>query len=226
MTERSADNELLRGRNFTDDYWMSLRIWREFRRGFRHLAHVENCVSVFGSARFDPENGYYKLAYETSKMLGESGFAIMTGGGPGIMQAANKGAKEAGALSIGCSIELPFEEEPNPYLDIDLDFKYFFVRKVMLVKYATAFLLFPGGFGTMDETFEIATLIQTGKVENFPVVAMGRDYWEPLGPFITETMINHGTINPEDINFLRITDDPEEAVDIIKKDRTIERSNI
>ncbi|NCC22401.1 MAG: TIGR00730 family Rossman fold protein [Alphaproteobacteria bacterium] len=230
MNERSpeatSDFKLLEKSNYSTDYWMAMRIWREFRMGFRKLQNVNECVTVFGSARFREGNVYYEMARATAKLLAENGFKIMTGGGPGIMEAANRGAKEGGGYSIGCNIELPHEQFANPYLDLSIDFHYFFVRKVMLVKYSTAFVLMPGGFGTMDETFEIATLIQTGKVKNFPVVAMGRDYWEPLGPFINETMINHGTINPEDVNFVRITDDPEEALHLIQSHKTVERANI
>jgi hypothetical protein len=205
---------------------MTLRVFKEFCNGFCRLSGVRDCVTVFGSARFHEGSKYYELARITAGLLGSKGYSIMTGGGPGIMEAANRGAHEAGAKSIGCSIELPNEEESNPYLDLNVRFHYFFVRKVMLVKHSIAFVLMPGGFGTMDEAFEIATLIQTGKVYNFPVVAMGADYWKHLGPFINETMISHGTINIEDANFMKVTDDPREVLEIVNTHKTVQRTNI
>ncbi len=226
MANKQKDFKLLQEREPKEDFVMALRIWREFGRGFRRLSKVNSCITFFGSARFPEGNKYYEMARETARLLGQEGYTIMTGGGPGIMEAANRGAKEGGGLSVGCNIELPHEQGSNPYLDISVKFHYFFVRKVMLVKYSTGFVLMPGGFGTMDETFETATLIQTGKIKDFPVVAMGSDYWSHLGPFINETMINHGTIDPEDKNFMRITDDPEEAVRIIQSHKTVQQSNI
>ncbi len=215
-----ADTTLLQGtENYFVDLWRSFRIWQEFRKGFTKLSGVKNCVTFFGSARFDEDNPYYKLAYETAYEVGKAGYTVMTGGGPGIMEAANKGAKDAGALSIGCNIKLPEEQEPNPYTDIGINFHYFFVRKVMLLKYSTAFVLFPGGFGTMDEVFETATLMQTDKISDFPVVFMGTDYWKNLGPFIQKTMLDHGTINESDAHFARMTDDPKEALDIVRLQR-------
>ncbi|MCD8563389.1 MAG: TIGR00730 family Rossman fold protein [Alphaproteobacteria bacterium] len=208
---------MLRGaRNYFPDLWRSFHIWREFRKGFTRLGRVGKCVTFFGSARFQPDNPYYKLAYETAYKLGQEGYAVMTGGGPGIMEAANKGAKDAGALSIGCNISLPVEQTPNPYQDISLRFDHFFVRKVMLLKYSSAFVLLPGGFGTMDELFETATLMQTDKICDFPVVVMGRDYWKQLGPFFEKTMLELGTIDERDLRFIKATDDPQEALDIIK----------
>ena len=161
-------------------------------------------------------NRYYQLARKTASCLAEAGLAVITGGGPGIMQAANQGAKEAGGLSIGCNIELPFEQESNPYLDINIEFRYFFVRKLMLVKYALGFVIFPGGLGTIDELYEALTLIQTGKIERFPVVLMGSEYWADLLKWMKEKMLGEGMISPEDLDLLTVTDDPEEAVKIIK----------
>ncbi len=224
--KKQRDYKLLHEREQKEDFVTALKIWREFGRGFRRLGHLHDCITFFGSARFKEDNKYYALARKTAKLMGENGYNIMTGGGPGIMEAANRGAKEGKALSIGCNIELPYEQESNKYLDISVQFHYFFVRKVMLVKYSTGFVLMPGGFGTMDEIFETATLIKTGRIKDFPVVAMGSDYWSHLGPFINETMINHGTINSEDKDFMRITDDPEEALQIIKSHKTVEKANI
>lgn len=210
------DYKLLRGtENYFTDLMRSIRIWREFRYGFTKLNKIGKCVTIFGSARFSDDNPYYKLAYQTAYEIGKAGYAVMTGGGPGIMEAANKGAQDAGALSIGCNIELPVEQTPNPYTDVTLRFHHFFVRKVMLLKYSTAFILMPGGFGTMDEIFEVATLIQSRKVCNFPVIVMGSDYWKEIGPFIRKTMIDHKTISEGDLDFVQITDDPAEAVKLI-----------
>lgn len=188
------------------------RIFFEFINGFRCLHFVGPCVTVFGSARFTEDHRYYQLAREVGRRLGQAGFTVMTGGGPGIMEAANRGARDVGAYSLGVNIELPHEQEPNPYLDRWLEFRYFFVRKVMLVKYSYAFVVLPGGFGTMDEIFETATLIQTGKIRNFPLVLMGRDYWQPLLGFLSEKMVVEKTISPADRDALFVTDSPEEAV--------------
>lgn len=210
------DYKLLRGtENYFLDLKRSIKIWQEFRYGFRNLNKVGKCVTIFGSARFKEDNPYYKLAYQTAFEVGKAGYAVMTGGGPGIMEAANKGAKDAGALSIGCNIELPVEQTPNSYTDVTLRFRHFFVRKVMLLKYSSAFILMPGGFGTMDEVFEVATLIQTRKVCNFPVIVMGSDYWKEIGPFIRKTMLAQGAISENDLGIVKITDDPTEAVKLI-----------
>ncbi|MGD8319576.1 MAG: TIGR00730 family Rossman fold protein, partial [Gemmatimonadota bacterium] len=168
------------------DAWRIFRIMGEFVEGFEEMTKVGPAVSIFGSARVRPENPQYAMCVETAKLLGEAGFGIITGGGPGIMEAANKGAKEAGALSVGCNIELPFEQHSNEFVDLAIDFRYFFVRKTMFVKYAQAFVIFPGGYGTMDELFESLTLIQTGKVRHFPLVLMGKDYWEGLVTWLEE----------------------------------------
>lgn len=192
-----------------------LRITWEFLQGFRKLHFVGPCATVFGSARFDEDHKYYALARAAAAELAKKGLTIMTGGGPGIMEAANRGAKDVGGKSIGCGIQLPFEQEGNPYLDDWIDFRYFFVRKVMLVKYSYAFLIMPGGFGTMDEIFETLTLIQTGKIHDFPVVLMGKDYWEPMLEFIETMMTEVGTISPEDRNLITVTDDIDEMLEVI-----------
>ncbi len=187
------------------------RILFEFIRGFRALHYLGPCVTVFGSARFIEGHRYYELARETGSRLAKAGFAVMTGGGPGVMEAANRGAQEAEGYSVGCNIELPHEQEPNAYLDAWVDFRYFFVRKVMLVKYSNAFVILPGGFGTMDEIFETATLVQTGKIDGFPLVLMGRDYWDPLLGFLRGTMVREGTIAAADADRFFVTDSPREA---------------
>jgi uncharacterized protein (TIGR00730 family) len=181
-------------------------------RGFRALHFVGPCVTVFGSARFKADHPYYSLGRELGERLARVGFAVMTGGGPGIMEAVNRGAKEAGGRSIGCNIELPHEQKPNEYLDRWISFRHFFVRKVMLVKYSYAFIALPGGFGTLDEMFEITTLVQTGKVKEYPIVLMGRDYWRPLIDFVRNRLLVDGTIDPGDEQLLMVTDSPAEAV--------------
>jgi uncharacterized protein (TIGR00730 family) len=188
----------------------ALRIFVEFIRGFRALHFVGPCVTVFGSARFPETHRYYELARRVGALLARDGFTVMTGGGPGIMEAANRGAKEAGGRSIGCNIELPQEQKPNAYLDRWVTFRHFFVRKVMLVKYSYAFIAMPGGFGTLDEMTEAATLIETGKISHFPLVLMGVEFWKPLLDFMRGTLIKEGTIGPDDVDFL-VTDSPEEA---------------
>ena len=194
----------------------AVRIFFEFMRGFRALHFVGPCVTVFGSARFGEAHPYYPLAREVGAELARAGFTVMTGGGPGIMEAANRGAKDAGGRSIGCNIELPREQRPNPYVDRWITFRHFFVRKVMLVKYSYAFVALPGGFGTLDELFETATLIQTGKIHEFPVVLIGADYWRPLVEFIRDDLVKAGTIDPADAARLMVTDSPAEAVRAIK----------
>jgi uncharacterized protein (TIGR00730 family) len=194
----------------------AFRIFFEIIKGFRALHFVGPCVTVFGSARFPAGHRYYKMARETGAALGRAGFTVMTGGGPGIMEAANRGARDVGANSVGCNIKLPKEQHPNPYLDRFVEFRYFFVRKMMLVKYSYAFVVPPGGFGTMDEIFETATLIQTHKIEAFPIVLMGSDYWKPMLEFLENTMVREGTIDHADVNRLIVTDSPEEAAEICK----------
>ena len=190
----------------------TFRIAWEFIRGFRALHFIGPAVTVFGSARFKEDHRYYQLAREVGDRLARAGFTTITGGGPGVMEAANRGAKEADGHSVGCSIQLPFEQSGNPYLDVMVEFHYFFVRKVMLVKYSYAFIVLPGGFGTMDEIFETATLIQTGKMKEFPIVIMGSDYWKPLLHLLVERMVPEGTIDQEDVDRLIVTDSPDEAV--------------
>ncbi len=189
-----------------------LRIGAEFIRGFRKLHFLGPCVTVFGSARFGEDHPSYLLARRMGREIAQAGLVTMTGGGPGVMEGANRGAKEAGGLSIGCNIQLPHEQAPNPYLDQFVDFRYFFVRKVMLVKYSSAFLVLPGGFGTMDELFEAVTLVQTGKIASFPIVLMGTAYWQPLLDFLRDTLGREGTISPGDLDLLTVTDDPEVAM--------------
>ncbi len=191
------------------------RIFLEFIRAFRRLHFLGPCVTVFGSARFREGHPYYEQARAMGRLLGEAGFTVMTGGGPGIMEAANRGAHEAGAPSVGCNIKLPQEQKPNPYLDSWMEFHYFFVRKVMLVKYSYAFVVFPGGFGTMDEIFETATLVQTGKIKNFPIVLVGKQFWQPLVAFLQNTLAEQGTIDRRDWERLLLTDSPREALDHI-----------
>ncbi|HTK92509.1 MAG TPA: TIGR00730 family Rossman fold protein [Verrucomicrobiae bacterium] len=197
------------------ELWQALRIFKEFVRGFRALHFVGPCVTVFGSARFPEAHRYYGLAREVGARLAQAGFTVMTGGGPGIMEAANRGAKGVGGASIGCNIQLPEEQRPNPYLDRWITFEHFFVRRVMLVKYSYAFIAMPGGYGTLDEVFETATQIQTGKIQQFPLVLMGRDYWEPLLAFMRERLVAERTVEPEDVDRFIVTDSPEEAVELI-----------
>ncbi len=198
-----------------EELFRAIRIFREFIRGFRQLHFIGPCVTVFGSARFDENHEYYQLARDTGKALAEAQFAVMTGGGPGIMEAANRGARDAKGISIGCNIQLPFEQEPNPYLDRFVEFRYFFVRKVMLVKYSDAFIAMPGGFGTMDEVFETAVLVQTAKIEKFPLILMGVKFWEPLMAYMRDTLVAVGTISPEDLDIITLTDSVDEAIAVI-----------
>jgi len=192
------------------------RIAEELRMGFDALSSVGAAASFFGSARTQPDDPDYLLARETARVVGESGMAIITGGGPGLMEAANRGAKDAGALSVGLNIELPFEQGGNPYCDISLEFHYFFVRKIMFVRYASGFVVFPGGFGTMDELFEAATLRQTGKIRYFPVVLVGSDYWTGLTDWIRDSMLADGYVGPEDLDALELCDDPDRVVEIVE----------
>ena len=190
----------------------AVRIFLEFMRGFRALHYVGPCVTVFGSARFKADHPYYDMARDLGARLARVGFTVLTGGGPGLMEAANRGAREVGGRSIGCNIELPTEQRPNPYLDRWITFRHFYVRKVMLVKYSYAFVALPGGFGTLDEMFEVATLVQTGKVKEFPIVLLGQDYWRPLTDFVRNRLMVEGTIDPGDAQILFTTDSVEEAV--------------
>jgi len=198
------------------DTWRVMRIMAEFIEGFDNLASVTKGVTIFGSARTNPDDPQYVAAQETARLLALEGFAIITGAGPGIMEAANRGAKEAGGRSIGCNIELPFEQGANPYVDTVINFRYFFVRKTMFIKYSNAFIIFPGGFGTLDEGFEALTLIQTGKIYQFPVIFFGRHYWAGLIRWIQSRLLAEGKISPGDIDLMIMTDDPAEATQLVK----------
>lgn len=194
----------------------------EFMNGFRKLDSVGPTVTVFGSARLANENGYYELARQVGYHLAKAGSAVITGGGPGIMEAASRGAKEAGGFTVGCNIDLEEEQNPNRYLDVVVDFRHFYVRKVMLVKYSCAFVALPGGFGTFDEVFETATLIQTAKIEDFPVVLLGSEFWSPLLDLLRGTLVREGTIDETDLAILHLTDSSEEAVRHIRETVTKE----
>lgn len=193
----------------------AVAIFFEIMHGFRRLHFLGPCVTVFGSARFTEEHMYYALAREVGRQLARAGFTVMTGGGPGIMEAANRGAREAGGYSVGCNIELPQEQKPNPYLDRWVTFRHFFVRKLMLVKYSYAFIAMPGGYGTLDEIFETATLIQTHKIKDFPLVLVGREYWEPLLEFLRGRLVESKTIDGIDAGRILVTDSAEEAVRMV-----------
>ena len=204
-------------RTLADEIRDSHKALADLWQGISAFEHIENCVTVYGSARFKEGHRYYELARSMGKVLAENNFIVMTGGGPGVMEAANRGAKEGGGVSLGCNIILPFEQKLNPYVDRKVEFEFFFTRKVILRKNSVAYVLMPGGFGTMDEIFEVLTLIQTGKLPARPVVCMGTDYWKHLGTFLRETMLNVGTISPEDLELALVTDDAQEAIDYIKK---------
>ncbi|GIW52893.1 MAG: cytokinin riboside 5'-monophosphate phosphoribohydrolase [Gemmatimonadales bacterium] len=197
------------------DPWRVLRILGEFVEGFDTLSDVDTAVAIFGSARMKPDNPWYAKAVETARLFAAANFAVITGGGPGIMEAANKGAREGGTLSIGLNIELPHEQAPNPYLNRVINFRYFFVRKTMFIKYSRGFVFFPGGYGTLDELFEALTLIQTDRIKNFPVILMGRDYWSGMVSWLKDVVAGEAMISPKDLELFRVTDDPEEAVRVV-----------
>jgi uncharacterized protein (TIGR00730 family) len=202
---------------FTDtDPWRVLRITGEFVEGFDTLAGLGPAVTLFGSARTKPDHPHYAAARETARLLAESGLVVITGGGPGIMEAGNRGAQEGGGVSVGLAVELPFEQGPNRYVEIAVNFHYFFVRKTMFVKYAQAFVIFPGGFGTLDEFFEALTLIQTGKVRHFPVILFGSDYWAGLLAWMRDTQLADGKISPADLDLITVSDSPQEVCDLIR----------
>jgi hypothetical protein len=200
-----------------EESWRIFRIMAEFVDSIESLSKIRNAVSIFGSARLKPENKYYQMAETLGRILAQNGFSVITGGGPGIMEAANKGAAEAGGKSVGMNIHLPFEQKPNPYANLQIDYKYFFIRKVMFVKYALAYIILPGGYGTMDEFFEALTLIQTKRVKSFPLILMGSEYWQGLMDWLKNSMVRNGMILPFDYEMIQVIDDPEEAVRHIKK---------
>jgi uncharacterized protein (TIGR00730 family) len=220
----TQDEQLLespRADEFTHtDPWRVFRIMGEFVEGFDELATLSRGIAIFGSARTDPDNPDYKAAQETGALLAAQGFAVITGGGPGIMEAANRGAFEAGGLSIGCNIELPFEQRANAYQTLSLTFKYFFVRKMMFVKYSLAFVIFPGGFGTFDELFEALTLIQTRKIRNFPIVLYNSSYWKGMLDWLREVVLLEGKISEHDMDMFYITDSPAEVVEIVMQSQS------
>lgn len=198
--------------------WRIFRIMAEFVEALELMQDVDPAVSIFGSARTKPSNRYYKMATKLAEKCSDAGFSVITGGGPGIMEAANRGAKNAGGRSIGLNIQLPHEQDPNPYQDLSIDFRYFFIRKFMFVKYASAYVIFPGGFGTLDELFEALTLIQTDKIKDFPVVLVGTDFWSGLLDWIRDTMvIANKTVSPRDLDLCYITDDLDEVVSIVAR---------
>ena len=200
-----------------DESWRIFRIMAEFVEAIETLSRVKHAVSIFGSARTKPDDPYYQKAELLARRLAEKGFGVITGGGPGVMEAANKGASEAGGQSVGMNIRLPFEQKPNPYANVSIDYKYFFIRKVMFVKYAVAYVILPGGFGTMDELFEALTLIQTKRIKAFPVILMGNEYWKGLLDWLRKTMLRDKKISPADLELFQIIDDPEEAVRHIQR---------
>ena len=200
-----------------EESWRMFRIMAEFVDAFETLSTVHNAVTIFGSARVKPDDAYYKKAEILARLLAQNGFGVITGGGPGIMEAANKGAAEAGGKSVGMNIRLPFEQKPNPYANIRLDYKYFFIRKVMFVKYAVAYVILPGGFGTMDELFEALTLIQTKRIKSFPLILMGSEYWQGLLDWMKKNMLEENKILPADLELIQVVDEPQEVVKIIKK---------
>ena len=217
LLDRQPDSDWLH-----TDPWRVMRIQAEFVEGFGALAELGPAISVFGSARLQPGSEHYAKAVQVGRLLAEAGYAVITGGGPGAMEAANKGACEAGGVSVGLGIELPFETGLNEYVDLGVNFRYFFVRKTMFVKYSQGYVVLPGGFGTLDELFEAITLAQTQKITSFPVVLLGADFWTPMLDFVTGTLLAEGMISPDDVKRLQIVDDPAEAVEIIiREDRLL-----
>jgi uncharacterized protein (TIGR00730 family) len=198
------------------DTWRALRILSEFVEGFDALADIGPAITIFGSARVTEDTPAYAMAREIARLLAQEGYAVITGGGPGVMEAANRGCQEGGGLSVGCNIELPHEQSINDYVDLGVEFRYFFARKTMFVKYADAFVILPGGFGTLDELFEALTLIQTGKIRDFPVVLVGKEYWRGLLEWMRATQVEAGAITLHDVELLKVTDDPDEVCQIIR----------
>ena len=215
LPPNNAKKSPLRDQILNRDSWKIFQIMAEFVEGFQQLVDISPSVSVFGSARFKPDHPYYEVSEHISRLLSDSGFAVVSGGGPGVMEAANKGAFAGKSPSVGLNIKLPHEQSGNPYQDIGITFKYFFARKVMFVKYASAYVVMPGGFGTLDETAEILTLIQTGKTKKIPVILFGSEFWKGLTDWFENTLVPEGTISPEDLNLYTVTDDPQAVVDAI-----------
>lgn len=219
IPQKTADEQLLapdREHNWMHlDPWRVMRIQAEFVEGFGALADLGPAISIFGSARVKPENPHYQMATTIASKLVEEGYAVITGGGPGMMEAANKGAHEAGGVSVGLGIELPFEQAMNEYVNLGINFRYFFARKTMFVKYSEGFIVMPGGFGTLDELFEAVTLVQTHKVQYFPIVLVGRQYWGGLLEWVKTTMIPEGTISPKDLDILQVVDTVDEAIEAV-----------
>jgi uncharacterized protein (TIGR00730 family) len=228
-TGATEDAALLQRRDASfveGDPWRVLRILSEFVEGFGALAAIPPAVSLFGSARITREDPMYEQARTVGRKLAEAGFAVITGGGPGVMEAANRGCREGGGLSIGCNIELPFEQDTNQYVDLAIDFRYFFVRKTMFVKYAEGFVVFPGGYGTLDELFEALTLIQTGKVHHFPVALFGSGYWDGLLQWLERRVLEDGMVAPADLKLFKVVDDPDQVIEhitsVIRRKRPVE----
>lgn len=216
----NEDKELLQSKDAQPDFtindsWRVLRMQGELVEGFDALHNTGPAVSIFGSARLDPDSPYGRAAAEVARRLAQAGLGVITGGGPGIMEAANAGALQGGGVSIGCSIQLPHEQRPNNYQTIALRFRYFFVRKLMFVKYSVAFVIMPGGFGTLDELFESLTLVQTDKIDHFPIVLFGRAFWQPLVGWISDTLVREGCVGPDELDLIQVVDDPAEAARII-----------
>lgn len=221
VPEDTLDSQLLTSASTADwrdrDPWRVLRIGAEFVEGFGSLADLGKAIAVFGSARTPEDHPYYELGRQMGALAAQAGYAVITGGGPGMMEAANRGAQESGGVSVGLGIELPHEQHLNPYLDLGVDFRYFFVRKTMFVKYSSAFVVMPGGFGTLDEMFEALTLVQTKKIKSFPVILIGHEYWDGLVDWIRDSMVAAGNVNPEELDLLQVVDTPQEAMAIIDK---------
>lgn len=223
LSRRTSDQRLLDQKpaapeDFTrTDPWRALRIQAEFVEGFDALAHLGPAISVFGSARTDPDDPEYELARELGRAIGRAGYAVVTGGGPGVMEAANRGAVDVNAQSVGIGIELPHEQRLNDWVDLGINFRYFFARKTMFVKYSQGFVALPGGFGTLDELFEALTLVQTGKITAFPVILMGTDFWTPLVDWIRTALVSAAKISPNDLDLLHVTDSPDEVVEILRR---------
>ena len=215
---KTCSKDILERDDFTrEDTWRIFRIMAEFVEGFETLSRVGPCITIFGSARTPKRHKYYKMATEVARLATKSGYGVITGGGPGIMEAANKGAAMENGKSIGLNIQLPYEQLPNPYIKQLLNFRHFFCRKVMFLKYTSAVIIMPGGFGTMDELFEVLTLVQTQKVATLPLILMGREYWKGLLDWLNESMLAHEYIVTADISLLKLTDDPQEVIDIVNK---------